>query len=166
MFVISYKVLNPETWPEFPACSGESVVSSLFGENEVQSLSIRLNVDSRQSIRAFRLFKENGGKRIPPELRPLLLALKTIPVCTAECERGFSQMNLIVSPTRNSMLVSTASCLMFGKLVGPPLARFDPLPYVRSWIAAGRHSADDLNSVACAASNESDAAYEAIWELW
>jgi len=96
---------------------------------------LRRNIDSRQSIRAFRIFKENGGKRIPPELRPLLLALKTIPVCTTECERGFSQMNLIISRTRNSMLVSTASCLMFGKLVGPSLARFDPLPYVRSWIA-------------------------------
>lgn len=157
------KMLDPETWPEFPALSGESAASSLFGESEVQSMSERLNVDGRQSIRGFRLFKENGGKRVPPELRPLLLALSTIPVCTAECERGFSQMNLIISPTRNSLLVKTTSCLLFGKLVGPPLARFDPLPYVKSWIAAGRHSADDVNSLACAASNEYDAAYETIW---
>lgn len=74
-------------------------------------------------------------------------------------------MNLTVSSTRNSMSVNTASCLMFGKLVGLPLARFDPLPYVKSWIAAGRHAADDVNSLACAASNDSDAAYETIWDL-
>ena len=60
-------------------------------------------------------------------------------------------------------MVKTTSCLLFGKLVGPPLARFDPLPYVKSWIAAGRHSADDVNSLACAANNEYDAAYETIW---
>ncbi len=80
------KVMNPETLPELLACSDESVASFLFGENEVQSLSIRLNVDSRQLIRALRIFKENDGKRIPTELRPLLLALTTIQVCTAECE--------------------------------------------------------------------------------
>ena len=119
------KVLDPETWPEFPAPCGENATSSLLGESLVQSMSIRLNVDSRQSIRAFRKFKENGGKRIPPDLIPLLLALKTFPLCTAACERGFSQMNLIVSPTRNSMLVNTVSCLLFGKLVDPPLASRD-----------------------------------------
>ena len=43
------------------------------------------------------------------------------------------------------------------------IVKSGPLPYVKSWIAAGRHSADDVNSLACAASNEYDAAYETIW---
>lgn len=73
-------------------------------------------------------------------------------------------MNLTVSSTRNSMSVNTASCLMFGKLVGLPLARFDPLPYVKSWIAAGRHAADDVNSQHVQ-QTMTDAAYETIWDL-
>jgi len=55
-------------------------------------------------------------------------------------------MNLIMTATRNCLAVRTASCLLFGKLVGPPLSLFNPLPYVRSWLAAGKHSANDTNS--------------------
>lgn len=128
-------------------------------------MSERLSVDGRQSIRAFRKFKENGGKIVPPELKPLLLALNTVPVCTAECERGFSQMNLIISPTRNCLSVETVSSLLFGKLVGPPLAKFIPLPYVKSWLSAGKHSADDTNSPACSTSIDCDAAYTAVWDI-
>ena len=55
-------------------------------------------------------------------------------------------MNLIMSPTRNSLAVKTVSCLLFGKLVGPPLQHFNPAEYVKSWLMAGKHSADDTNS--------------------
>jgi hypothetical protein len=114
----------------------------LFGESEIQSKSEKRKVDGR----GFRLFKEHGGKRVSSELRPLLFAFRAIiSVCTRECERRFSQMNLITSPTRNSLLVKTAPCLLFGKLVSPPMARCDPLPYVKLWITAGRHSADEVN---------------------
>ena len=100
-------------------------------------------------------------------MKPLLLAMDTVPVCTAECERGFSQINLIVGPTRNSLAVTTVSCLLFGKLVGPPIGKFAPLAYVKSWLAAGRHSADDVNSLACSTptSEQYEAAYGAIWNI-
>src|SRR6218665_2241191 len=110
-------------------------------------------------------FVNAGGKTIPSDLKPLLLALNTIPVCTAECERGFSQMNLISSQTRNSLWVKSVSCLLFGKLVGPPFQKFLPLPYVKSWLATERHSADDVNSLACASNKKMDVAYAAIWDF-
>ena len=47
------KVLSPENWPEFPSIT-EGIKPSLFGETETQMMSERLNVDGRQSIRAFR----------------------------------------------------------------------------------------------------------------
>lgn len=163
------KVLSPEHWPEFPAPSGENELhSSLFGETEVQLLSERLNVDGRQSVRAFRRYKETGGKIIPDELRTLILALNTIPVCTAECERGFSQMNLIISPSRNCLSVKTVSCLLFAKLVGPPLGKFDPLLYVKTWLTDGKRSADCINSLACAGANSNSdvkPTYAAIWQF-
>jgi len=79
--------------------------------------------------------KDSGEQRVPHELKPLLQALNTLPVCTsctAECERGFSQTNLITSATRNCMLVTTVSCLLFAKLVGPPFAKFVSLNYMKS----------------------------------
>ena len=87
------KVLYPENWPDVP---GDD--NALFGEDHVTALAQRFNVDQRQAVRAFRVYKENGGKCIPPDLQPLMLAIETIPVCTADCERGFSQMNLIMMP--------------------------------------------------------------------
>ena len=78
----------------------------------------RLGFETRTTVRAFREYRENGGEKVPDQLKPLFLAIDTIPVCTAECERGFSQMNLILSPVRNSLSVSTVSSLLFAKLVG------------------------------------------------
>lgn len=40
----------------------------------------------------------------------------------------------------DSVLGSSAS-LLFIRLVGPPLTRFDPARYVDSWLLRGRHSA-------------------------
>jgi hypothetical protein len=141
-FVDQLKVLYPDNWPDELTAS----TSALYGQDEITALAERFGVNARQSVRAFRDYLDNGGKRTPDDLKPLLLAVDTVPVCTAECERGFSQMNLIMSPTRNSLSVSTVSCLLFGKLVGPPLAVFKPARYVQSWIAKGRHSANDTNS--------------------
>ena len=87
---------------------------------------------------------------IESELKPLMSAVEAITVSTAECERGFSCMNLTVSDTRSSLAIPTVSSLMFLKLVavGPPLHQFQPLPYVKSWLAKGHHAATDINSIA------------------
>ena len=153
------KVLCADNWPDVLGAS-----SPLYGEEEVTSLAERFRVNVRQSVRAFRDYRDNGGKRIPEDLKPLLIAVDTVPVCTAECERGFSQMNLIISPTRNSLSVSTVAHLLFGKLVGPPLASFKPARYVQSWIAKGRHSADDTNSK-CRSVLKDNITYKPVWQM-
>lgn len=55
----------------------------------------------------------------------LLAAAETYPGSTAECERGFSQMNETVWDKRNPMNVSTVSSTMFVKLNGVSLTNFD-----------------------------------------
>ncbi|KAJ8387848.1 hypothetical protein AAFF_G00149970 [Aldrovandia affinis] len=55
-------------------------------------------------------------------------------------------MNLICTSTRASLHTSTISSLLFLNLVGPPLAKFNPVPYVRSWVAKGHRTATDLRS--------------------
>ena len=138
------KVLNADNWPDQPVNS--DTLDRLYGEEEVSSLAQRFRVDERSSLRAFREYKDAGGKRVPDELKHLLTAVDTTPLCTAECERGYSQMNLIITPARNSLAVSTVSELLFCKLVGPPLPLFKPKQYVQSWLAKGKHLADDVNS--------------------
>jgi hypothetical protein len=101
---------------------------------------------------------------VPEGLQPLMLAIDTIPVCTAECERGFSQMNLIVSTTRNFLALSTVADLLFGKLVGPPLTQFKPKVYVLSWLAKGHHSADDTKSKS-RVEPEFDNRCQMVWKL-
>jgi hypothetical protein len=64
-----------------------------------------LQVDIHSSIRGFRTFVETEGKVISEVLTPLLSAVGTIPVSTVECERVFSQMNLIVRPAFEFMEV-------------------------------------------------------------
>jgi len=155
------KVLCPDNWPDELASSS----CTLYGEDDVMSLAQRFKVDVRRSVRAFRDYRDKGGKRIPDELKPLMTAIDTVPVCTAECERGFSQMNLIMSPTRNSLKVDTVAHLLFGKLVGPPLASFNPSRYVQSWLAKGRHSADDTNSKCKTKQSTADSVYRPVWHL-
>ena len=102
------KVLSSEHWPETP-----DDIDALYGEDKVSALAERLGLETRTTVRGFREYRENGDKKVPDQLKPLFLA---IPLCTAECERGFSQMNLILSTVRNSLSVSTVSSLLFVKL--------------------------------------------------
>ena len=132
------QVLYPINWP---------VARDIrYGEKEVVELADRFRVDSRATIRSFRAFVEGDGKMIPEDLKALLSSVGTIPVSTAECERGLSAMNLIITPARNSLSTSNVSTLLFVNLAGPPLSKFEPLKYVKSWLSKGHHLGEDTNS--------------------
>jgi hypothetical protein len=92
-------------------------------------------------------FRDYLNQKIFPEnLVDLNNALNTVQISSSECERGFSQMNLILSSTKASLSTTTVSALLFVRVVGPPLRHFSPTKYVVSWILRGRHSAVDTNS--------------------
>lgn len=132
------KVLYPENWPN------DIHKNITYGETEIQILSKRFGLNERQITRGFREYLEE--KQIPSSLLPLVNILDVVPISTSECERGFSQMNLIITPTRSSLLTSTAASLLFIRMVGPPLRIFNPQKYVKSWLIRGHHSATDTNS--------------------
>jgi hypothetical protein len=54
----------------------------------------------------------NGDDMYPDELKPLIAAASTIIISNVECERAFSQMDIIISTIRSSMLLKTASSLI------------------------------------------------------
>lgn len=68
----------------------------------------------------FRDYKENPNMAIKEGLLKLKHTVDTLAMSTAECERGFSVKNTIVSPLRNQLKIVIVSSLMFVKLVGPP----------------------------------------------
>ena len=59
------------------------------------------------------------------DLQPLLRCCSCIPVSSAECERGFSQMNLVCTSVRNRLLIERISNLLFVKLHVPPMDAWD-----------------------------------------
>jgi hypothetical protein len=95
-------------------------------------------------IQSFREYLEE--KIIPDKLFKLIHNLDMIPIPSSERERGFSQMNLIVTPFRTWLLTKTTLAVMFIKTVGPPLSQFDPTKFAESWLLLGHHSAMDTNS--------------------
>jgi len=71
--------------------------------------------------------------------------VQTFPCSTAECERGFSLLNIICNDLRTRLTVEHISELMFIKINGPPLHLWKPEVYVKSWLVRHR-SADDTRS--------------------
>lgn len=131
-------VLFPGTWP--------TDVSPEYGEKELKKAASKFLVPySRQLKEEYRDYKDVKGVAASGQcLRRLVGAVHTLPVSTAECERGFSQMNIICTPLRTCLAVENISTLLFIAIVGPPLNLWQPLPYVKSWLAKGRHAATDL----------------------
>uniref|UniRef100_A0A0F8AU71 HAT C-terminal dimerisation domain-containing protein n=1 Tax=Larimichthys crocea TaxID=215358 RepID=A0A0F8AU71_LARCR len=127
--------LKPETWP--------TPVPVLFGELELRQLCIRLKINDSSVKQDFRDFKDNENMPLNRGLIKLKQVADTLALSTAECERGFSLMNTIISPIRNQFKIDNLSCLMFIKLVGPPLDMWNPTKHVKKWVMT-RRSADHI----------------------
>ncbi|XP_060788818.1 E3 SUMO-protein ligase KIAA1586-like [Neoarius graeffei] len=128
--VLTLKALDKRFWP------GEQEDLILHGEPEVQGLAKALGEPTRDAVEQFRDWKLHGiapGKT----LERLLIASRTYLPTSAECERGFSAVNNIDNQMRNRLREDSLSSLLFVDLNGPPLVKFDPIPFVRSWIKAG-----------------------------
>jgi hypothetical protein len=108
-------------------------------------LATRFQLSEREAIRAFREYMKYR-EEMSKELSRIRRILHTIAISSSECEMGFSQMNLIVTLGRSSLLVKTIASLLFIIIVGPPIALFDPTNYVKTWLLQGHHSALDTKS--------------------
>ena len=103
-------------------------------------------VDSQLSMSAQVAAVCRGGYYQLRQLRPLKRCpLDTYVISTAECERSFSVMNDILTSTKNSIKIDHLSQLVFVKCVRPPLSKFKPGDYVKSWINKRRRSADEMH---------------------
>lgn len=150
-----FNILDPKTWKE------ENI---LYGEDNIRRLATRLQVPVVDALNGFREYLDNGGEEIPTRLQPLITASEAVPVTTAECERGYSCMNNVMTRERSSLAISRLANCMFLKINGPPIEKFNPAPYVLRWLAQGHHSA--LNSAKKKKKAEYNAESVEFWKLF
>ena len=132
------RVLSKASWPKDP------LQKSLYGENEVASLCKAFDIDKSLSadiVLEYALFKRTETAR--PKLKILMNLLAVLPISSAECERGFSQMNLYHTAVRNRLLTTSVADSMVIGINGPPLSSWNATKYVVSWLQSGKHGALD-----------------------
>ena len=149
----------PNQWPE--------ALSAEHGEHELKALCERFLIPFGGELKtAYREYKDSKGCTVEHTMRRVISYVETLPVSTAECERGFSRMNLICDELRSTITMQHLSALMFVSLVGPPLHVWNPETYVRSWLAAGRRSAAATDCLSRRApETTTDLARQFVWKL-
>lgn len=118
----------------------EGTTNLRYGENQIKRLASRFQLDTDRTIRGMRAYID--GDKDDKNILLLIRALKTIPCSSAECERGFSVMNNIVTDTRSNLILENVSHLMFINVNGPPLSLFNPREYVKKWLLHHRSATD------------------------
>ena len=153
----SVQTLFIHSWP--------TAVAPEYGESELKKICDRFLISySSQMKHEYRDFKDSKGDEMGENLTKLMCAVNTLPVSTAECERGFSRMNLICTPLRSALTVEHLSSLLLLSIVGPPLHTWKPEPYVNSWLAMGRHAATDLGKSKSPKSDTVSTGRKALWD--
>ena len=130
-------ILDTSTWPARPMIR--------YGEAEILRLAKQFQINERQALNEMRCLIDNESK--PADIQGLVTCIKTIPCSSAEFERDFSVMNVIVSDLRSSLTVENTASLMFVNINGPPLACWQPEKYVKSWLICHRLSTDTRSRV-------------------
>lgn len=125
-------MLSSDNWPD--NCDVQ------FGDENIRCLSKIFKVDKRASIRGFREYKESYPS-VNVDIEPLLGAVKTLAISSAQCERSFSFMNEIFSEKRNVLTSDHISSLAFIYCTGSPIDKFNPYIYIKTWILSGKRSA-------------------------
>jgi len=130
-FLQSAACLNPHTWPADP------LQRALFGDKAVAQLCKGFDFTTSDAGLVI------VGALVGKNLTKLLNLLHVLPISSAECERGFSQMNLYHTKGRNRLLVSSVNNMLMVGINGPPLETWNAAKYVVSWLKAGHHGALD-----------------------
>lgn len=96
---------------------------------------------SADIVLEYSMFKRN--EIMGSKLKSLVSLLEVLPISSAVCEQGFSQMNLYHTPGRNRLMTATVNDLMMIGVNGPPLCDWNVNKYVISWLKQEKHGALD-----------------------
>ena len=157
MLLSQLAVMDSNFWP--------SVMDPDYGEAAIKDLCKHFHLPFSSIRDGYCDLRNSGGRQVTRNLKPLVMAVNTLPCSTAECERGFSCMNLIMSDLRSTLLVDHVSALMFISIHGPPVSKWQPQAYVRSWLV--RHGdATDIRIRIAARSDDVDMEHcDPLWDI-
>jgi len=130
-------------------CNRSLLQRALFGDKAVAQLCKGFDFttsDARMVIVDFAVFKQTDCALVGKNLTKLLNLLHVLPISSAECERGFSQMNLYHTKGRNRLLVSSMNDMLMVGINGTLLETWNAAKYVVSWLKAGHHGALDKST--------------------
>uniref|UniRef100_A0A3Q1CEZ2 Uncharacterized protein n=1 Tax=Amphiprion ocellaris TaxID=80972 RepID=A0A3Q1CEZ2_AMPOC len=116
------------------------------------------------SVHRKEAYNTSGGRSIPDKLKKLFTAVNTLSASNADCERGFSTMNNILTEYRGRLTTVNASNLLLISSVGPPCKKWDPLPYVKTWLGKGRRAAHATSGMARNDPTEDDY-FSPLWDM-
>lgn len=139
-FLQAASCLNPVMWPKDP------LKRALHGDKSVAQLCKCFGIPSDEAavvLCEYVAFKQSSGAVVGRSLQQLIQLLEVLPISSAECERGFSQMNLIHTSGRNRLLVTSVNDLLMVGVNGPSLEVWNADKYVISWLKSGHHGALD-----------------------
>ncbi|MFI0416641.1 MAG: hAT transposon family protein, partial [Candidatus Thiodiazotropha sp.] len=132
-------LLNPNRYP----CAANDI--QVYGQDQLRTLGEHYQVIDRNRAQAvFLVFKHlarsykgslsfakfcckliNEFSDQYPDFAMLARLALVIPVSSAPCERGFSVQNALKTKVRNRLNPERLNRLMFIKLIGPDIDRFD-----------------------------------------
>ena len=136
-----------------------------FGEHEVDQLCEMFTLEKDCTRRGYIKFKYTGGRDIDASLKKLFVFVDTLAVSNAECERGFSSMNRIITKQRNRLTTEHTSHILFIRTVGQPISIWKPDLFIETWIRAGRRPA---YSVGCMRrkNKDPDNYFQSVWKTF
>lgn len=97
-----------------------------------------------------RLIAESKSNTSFYNIRKILEFVMVLPLSIAECERGFSQLNLIKTNTRNRLSLNLINDILLIKLYGPTLDNFNPQKAINLWysdVTLGRVRRPDFKNL-------------------
>nr|XP_047132587.1 E3 SUMO-protein ligase KIAA1586-like [Hydra vulgaris] len=136
-------LLEPSTWK-----IEDIVVLWIEAENNFDKFQKFFNFDiDKNDFRDYVENVTNNGhlqiSKIAENIQKAKNMINTVAVGSAEAERGFSLMNIIITDIRARLTVQTVSNLMTLNLVGRPLENWNAVPYVKTWLR-NHNSVDDI----------------------
>ena len=84
------EVVDANTWP--------SALPSEFGDIDVRVLCCKFGLPYSDVKTEYHDYKKRGGDTKSILMKYLVYRINTVPVSTAECERGFSKMDTVCTP--------------------------------------------------------------------
>lgn len=90
---------------------------------------------------------QNEMLKWPEELKQLIEIAITIPIGSADVERGFSIFKNFYSKSRNRLTPKHVEDILRIRINGPPATYFDPDIYALHWLSSGHIKVDDPRKV-------------------